>query len=86
MQKHLFPSLFLSFFPVFSPYLFDVHRLSEGLEAFVLGEAVSDIAQEQPQLPECVLLLLLQTQTLPLTHLPRGRRGGKGEHLHGMHH
>lgn len=51
---------------VSSAHLFYVDRFGEGLEAAVQTQTLGDVAQEEAQLPQHVLLLLLQTEALLL--------------------
>lgn len=69
-----------------STHLLYVDWFGEGLEASVQRQALVDVTQEEAKLSQHVLLLLLQTDTLLLRQLMRGRQRSQGKDLQGLRH
>lgn len=62
-------------------YLFQINRFCKSLEAFILGEAVGDITEEQTELSESIFLLLLQSVGFIFCQLTWWRWRGNRKHL-----
>lgn len=63
-------------------YLLDVHGFAEGFEASVQRQTLRHVAQEEAELPQHVLLLLLQAAPLLVGQTAREWHGSDGEDLY----